>query len=55
MNKRHWIALRPGSGIDDELVRELVTVSYLLVVEKLPRAVRPVDPALYARAAGLTG
>lgn len=53
MNKRHWITLRSGDGIDAGLVRELVTVSYLLVVEGLPRAVRPVDPAVYARAAGL--
>ncbi|MGO1978989.1 MmcQ/YjbR family DNA-binding protein [Brachybacterium tyrofermentans] len=47
MNKRHWITLEPGGGLDAELVRELVTESYLLVVEKLPRAKRPVDPGTF--------
>ena len=44
MNKRHWITLEPGGGLDAEFVRELVTDSYLLVVNGLPRAKRPVDP-----------
>ncbi len=48
MNKRHWITLRPGEGLTDRLVDELVTDSYLLVVEKLPRAIRPVDPEAFA-------
>ena len=34
---------RPSTLVED-LVRELVTDSYLLVVEGLPRAQRPVDP-----------
>lgn len=46
MNKRHWISLTPGPSLDEELVRELVTESYLLVVEKLPRAQRPIDPSV---------
>lgn len=45
MNKRHWISLTPGPSLDEELVRELVTESYLLVVEKLPRSQRPIDPS----------
>lgn len=53
MNKRHWITLTAGEGLDAALVRELLTISYLLVVEGLPRAVRPVNPAEYARAAGI--
>lgn len=40
MNKRHWITLRAGA-VPDALVRELVTSSYLLVCEGLPRAKRP--------------
>ncbi|MFF6992953.1 MmcQ/YjbR family DNA-binding protein [Streptomyces sp. NPDC010273] len=54
MNKQHWITLESGDGGDRELVRELVTDSYLLVVAHLPRAERPVDPLTYgsrARAA----
>ena len=49
MNKQHWITLRPGGSIRKPLVDELVTESYLLVVENLPRAKRPVDPATYGR------
>lgn len=43
MNKKHWISVHPGEGIDGELLRDLVTESYLLVVEKLPQRERPVD------------
>lgn len=45
MNKRHWVSLTPGPSLNEDLVRELVTESYLLVVEKLPRAQRPIDRA----------
>ena len=48
MNKKHWITVRPGGQVDEALVRDLVTDSYLLVVEKLARAIRPVDPAIFA-------
>src|ERR687897_159166 len=34
MNKRHWITLNPGDGVDAQLVEDLVTESYLLVVER---------------------
>lgn len=49
MNKKHWITLNAGPSLEEGLVAELVTESYLLVVEKLPRAQRPVDPALFGR------
>ena len=49
MNKRHWITVNPGEGIDEQLVRDLVTESYLLVVEKLPRARRPVNPDTFGQ------
>jgi predicted DNA-binding protein (MmcQ/YjbR family) len=49
MNKRHWITLSPGESIDKALVDELVTESYLLVVENLPRTERPVDPKTFGQ------
>lgn len=49
MNKRHWITLNPGGDLREQLVEDLVTESYLLVVEKLPRARRPVDPTTFAQ------
>lgn len=48
MNKKHWITLRPGGGLDERFVEELVTESYLLVVEGLARKIRPVDPESFA-------
>jgi predicted DNA-binding protein (MmcQ/YjbR family) len=47
MNKQHWITLHPGGRLEGELVDDLVTESYVLVVEGLPRAQRPVDPATF--------
>lgn len=47
MNKKHWITLQPGDSLEHDLVSELVTESYRLVVERLPRAKRPVDPATF--------
>ncbi|MFI7640495.1 MmcQ/YjbR family DNA-binding protein [Nonomuraea sp. NPDC049400] len=44
MNKKHWITLEGGEGVDKSLVRELVTESYRLVVAHLPKAEQPVDP-----------
>lgn len=49
MNKRHWISIYPGDDIDEALVTDLVTESYLLVIENLPRAKRPIDPAEFDR------
>jgi len=47
MNKKHWITLEGGTGVNKKLVRELVTDSYLLVVSHLPKAKQPVDPHTY--------
>ena len=52
MNKRHWITVRPGDDVQADLLDDLVTESYLLVVEGLPRARRPVDPATFAGGVG---
>ncbi|OAN36682.1 MmcQ/YjbR family DNA-binding protein [Microbacterium sp. H83] len=49
MNKKHWLTLLPGESLERDLVSELVTESYRLVVEKLPRARRPVDPDTFGR------
>ncbi|WP_040164076.1 MmcQ/YjbR family DNA-binding protein [Microbacterium gorillae] len=49
MNKRHWITLNPGA-LERDLVVELVTESYRLVVAGLPRAIRPVDPETFGLA-----
>lgn len=50
MNKRHWITLNAGDGLDTQLVEDLVTESYLLVVERnLPWALRPVDPDTFGQ------
>ena len=45
MNKKHWITL--AGGVDEKLVEELVTDSYLLVVAGLTEAEQPVDPHTY--------
>lgn len=49
MNKRHWITLRPGGSLHERLVGELVTESYRLVVENVPKARRPVDPVTFGK------
>jgi predicted DNA-binding protein (MmcQ/YjbR family) len=43
MNKRHWITLHPDGTLQASDVDDLVTESYLLVLETLPKAQRPVD------------
>lgn len=52
MNKQHWITLNPGGNLDQTLVDDLVTESYLLVVENLPRTKRPVDPETFGHRRG---
>ncbi|WOF23539.1 MmcQ/YjbR family DNA-binding protein [Microbacterium betulae] len=47
MNKRHWISIAPGDAVDRDLLRELVTDSYRLVVARLPARRRPVDPETF--------
>src|SRR6476660_978669 len=49
MTKKHWITLHPRDDLSKTLIDDLVTDSYLLVVETLPRAKRPVDPATLGR------
>jgi predicted DNA-binding protein (MmcQ/YjbR family) len=44
MNKKHWISLCAGADLTPDLVEDLVLEAYVLVVEKLPRALRPVLP-----------
>lgn len=49
MNKRHWITLRAGQEIDRQFVEDLVTESYLLVIEGLPKRLHPVNPETFGR------
>ncbi|MCV7067818.1 MmcQ/YjbR family DNA-binding protein [Mycolicibacterium farcinogenes] len=42
MNKKHWITITSGSTIDEHLIMELVTDSYRLVLEGLPKSRQPV-------------
>ncbi|SFS74123.1 MmcQ/YjbR family DNA-binding protein [Saccharopolyspora flava] len=41
LNKRHWISVWPGEEVDDDLLRDLVKNSYLLVADSIPRSRRP--------------
>lgn len=51
MNKKHWISLHPGGTLEPEVVDELVTESYLQVLEhSVPKSQWPVDPATFGRA-----
>lgn len=49
MNKRHWISLRAGGTLTSDMVSELVTESYRLVVAGLPRIRQPVEPDAFGR------
>lgn len=50
MNKRHWLSLHPGGTLDAQLVEDLVTESYLLVVEhSVPQRDWPVAPHAFGR------
>ena len=40
LNKRHWITIDAGGGLEDRMVRDLVEDSWALVASKLPRPVR---------------
>ena len=41
-NKRHWNTVELDGSIDDDEIRHMVEHSYRLVVDRLPRAQRPV-------------
>lgn len=54
LNKRHWVSVHPSAdgargAVDEQLLRDLVTESYLLVVLTLSRRDRPVDPDTFGR------
>lgn len=49
MNKKHWITVNPGGTVDAELLDDLVTESFLLVVEGLPKREQPVDPQTFGQ------
>ncbi len=37
MNKAHWNSVYPDGTLEDELVKELITHSYELIVDSLPK------------------
>ncbi|MGW0096161.1 MmcQ/YjbR family DNA-binding protein [Streptomyces sp. NPDC003328] len=43
MNKTHWITVEGGDTINENLVKELITDSYHLVVSGLPKSKQPTD------------
>lgn len=45
LNKRHWITVSLTESLPEGLVDDLVEESYELVVEGLPKRLRPVPPA----------
>lgn len=49
MNKKHWITVNPGGTVEAELLDDLVTESFLLVVEGLPKREQPVDPQTFGQ------
>ena len=50
MNKQHWITLHPGGELDEGLVEDLVTESYLQVLEhSVPKSQWPVDPTTFGQ------
>lgn len=49
MNKKHWITISGGGSLEPEFLDDLVTESYLLVVETLPKRLQPVNPATFGR------
>lgn len=42
MNKKHWNTIEFETGMDDELLTELIDHSYDLVVQKMPKKLREV-------------
>lgn len=52
MNKKHWITLHPGADLGRQLVEDLVTESYLLVIEQnVPKSEWPLDPQSFGQVA----
>lgn len=52
MNKKHWITVaggaeESGERFDSDLLHDLVLESYCLVVAKMPKKDRPVDPVTF--------
>lgn len=50
MNKRHWITIGAGGDIEPGMVEDLVTESYLLVLQhNVPKSQWPVNPATFGQ------
>ena len=48
-DKKHWITAAGGPNLNEDLVKKLVTDSYNLVIAKLPKSSRPVNPSIRTR------
>lgn len=40
MNKKHWNTIRPNTDVEDDKLKELIDLSYDLVVKGLPKKLR---------------
>lgn len=50
MNKKHWITLHPACDLGRQLIEDLVTDSYLLVIEhSVPKSQWPVNPHTFGQ------
>jgi len=51
MNKRHWVTVLPGDGIDAELVQDLVKHAYQTAAAGIPKIRRPlIEPITFTSA-----
>ena len=49
MNKKHWITVNPGGTVDPELLDDLVTESFLLGGEGVPKREPPGVPQTFGQ------
>jgi predicted DNA-binding protein (MmcQ/YjbR family) len=40
MNKKHWISINTFGNISNDMIKQLITDSYYLVVKSLPKKIQ---------------